>query len=171
MAAAIPFPPSFPFGVPKQADPRPGTVQARLTSLDTGHSLLFVVEPTEHDRVFSAEWESAGVAQASPQFLEYRQSNPQERTYRAVFDGYGRPGGVANSVEAELALLLFFTRRVQGRKRAHVCLYTQGQQRFRCVVTNVAAPIKRLNQGGGALQAYEVTISLKEVPAGAGGPG
>jgi hypothetical protein len=160
----------FPFP-PRQSSPPPGGVHAKLTSLDTGESLVFVVEPTEHDREYSAEWESAGVAQASPQFLEYRCSNPEERVYRAVIDGYGRPGGVANSIELELAMLKFFTRRVPGKKRAHICLYTQGEQRFKCIVKHVAVPVKRLNQGGGALQAYEVSITLLEIPGGIGGPG
>jgi hypothetical protein len=159
---------SFPSPTPRQTAPAGGQVSAKLTSLDTGESLVFIVEPTEHDRTYGAEWEQAGVAQASPQFLEFKQSNPEERVYRAFFDGYGRPGGVANSIEAELEELKFFTRRVPGKKRAHICLYTQGEQRFRCVVTNVGVPVKRLNRGGGALQAYEVTITLKEVPGGAG---
>lgn len=162
---------TFASPTPRQGAPAPGRVTARLTSLDTGESLIFLVEPTEHERTYGAEWEQAGVAQASPQYLEFKQSNPEERVYRAVLDGYGRPGGVANSIELELAELKFFTRRVPGKKRAHICLYSQGEQRFKCVVTNVGVPVKRLNRGGGALQAYEVTITLKEVPGGAGGPG
>jgi hypothetical protein len=162
---------SFPSPTPRQADPAPGRVTAKLTSLDTGESLIFIIEPTEHERTYGAEWEQAGVAQASPQVLEFRHSNPETRTYRAVLDGYGRSGGVANSIELELAELKFFTRRVPGKKRAHICLYTQGVQRFKCVVTNVSVPVKRLNRGGGALQAYEVTIELKEVPGGSGAAG
>jgi len=169
--ASVPTFGLFPSPTPRQSDPTPGRVTAKLTSLDTGESLIFLVEPTEHERTYSAEWEQAGVAQASPQFLEFRQSNPEERVYRAIFDGYGRPGGVANSIELELAELKFLTRRVPGKNRAHICLYTQGEQRFRCVVTNVGVPVRRLNRSGGALQAFEVNISLREVPGGTGGPG
>jgi hypothetical protein len=142
-------------------------VIARLTSFDTGDQVVFSraneqAPPSEHDRNFSAEWQEAGVAQASPNPLEYMHSKSEERVYKCYFDAYD-PYGVSGTIEPTYLTLKKLTRRVEGKVRAHYCAWSQGQQRFRCVVESVSFPVKRVNTGGGALIAYEVQITLKEI--------
>jgi hypothetical protein len=135
---------------------------ARLTSQDTGESVFFRLSPSEHDRNFGANWEEAGVAQAAPQFLEYHDSPPEERTYKVTFDAHGR-GGVTADFEAEYGILKRFTLRVDGKVRAHKLIYSQGKQRFRCVLLRVSIPVRRLSKSGGAMQAIDCSITLKEI--------
>jgi hypothetical protein len=136
---------------------------ARLTSLDEpALSLAFRIAPSEHERSFGANWDDAGVAQASPQFIEYRDSLPEERTYKCTFDAYRLPGGVANDIEQDYETLLKFTRRAGDKLRAHRLAFSQGNHQFRCVLTRVGMPVRRISKSGGALQALECSITLKE---------
>jgi hypothetical protein len=158
---------------PKLVPSTAGRVIARLTSLDTGETLAFyrgnhATAPSEHTRDFGAQWDEAGVAQASPQFIEFKQSNPEERTYKVTFDAHASPGGVVNNFERQYETLKRFTRRVPGKKRAHKLLYSQGAQRFKAVLIRVSMPIRRVSKNGGAMQAIDVTITLKEIPGGTG---
>jgi hypothetical protein len=161
---------------PKLVPTTAGRVIARLTSLDTGETIAFyrgnhATAPSEHTRELSAQWDSAGVAQASPQFIEYRETGPEERTYKITFDAHGSPGGVVNHFERQYAILKRLISRVPGKKRAHKLVYSQGVQRFRCVLTRVSTPVRRVSTNGGAMQAIDVAITLKEIPGGTGGPG
>ena len=151
--------------VSERLEPLAAHIFASITSLDDGTGLVFAIEPSEQDREYSAQWAEAGVAQASPQFLEFQHSNPEKRVIKAYFDAYSnRAGGIANSIEGELAVLKKLTRRVAGKKHAHRCLFTQGEQSMKCVVESVGVPVKRIGQTGGAIQAYEVPITLREIP-------
>src|ERR1044072_2004610 len=150
-----------------------GKVFAQLTSLDDGTEVGFSsgtagIPPSESEREYSANWQDVGVAQASPQFLEYQCSNPETRSYEVYLNAYRLPGGDVNSLEGLLSRLKKLTRRVAGKKRAYRCLWSQGEQLFTCIVESVSVPIKRLNQGGGAMQAYPVRITLKEIPGETG---
>jgi hypothetical protein len=151
-----------------------GRVFAVLTSLDDGTEVVFArgtagIPPSESSREYGASWQEAGVAQASPQFLEYQQTNPEIRTYDVYLDAYSLlPGGDANSIESMLTRLKRLTQRVPGKKRAHRCLWSQGEQLFLCVVERVNAPVKRVNRAGGAMVAHAVQITLKEIPGGVG---
>lgn len=177
--------PTFPYLGPDVVDRRPhrsnlpggllslasfkGVIIAKLASLDVPGLIVvfsntsFLSPPSRSERRKSAQWNEAGVAQSSPQFLEYKQTNPEERTYHVCMDAYNRPGGVANNLEADIANLFRLLDRVPGKPYAHRCLWTQGVQRFKCVVTDVQVPIELVSQDGGALQAFEATISLKEI--------
>ena len=144
---------------------RGGRISARLTSLDTGQSIFFQgasVAPSEHDRNFGANWEDAGVAQAAIQFQEYKDTPPEERTYKVTFNAHGR-GGVGDDFEADYEILKSFTLRAPGRVRAHKLLFSQGKQRFRCVLTRVGIPVRRVSTSGGAMQAVDCSITLKEL--------
>ncbi|MEW6209816.1 MAG: hypothetical protein AB1631_15740 [Acidobacteriota bacterium] len=139
-------------------------LRATLTSLDDGTTLRFIIAPSEQDRQFGANWEECGVAQASVQFLEYKDTRPEERTIKATFERYSR-GNIGQDVEDIYRTLKRFSERAPGRKRAHRLLFTMGVQSFRCVLTNVDFPVDRIAAGGGALRGIDVQISLKELPA------
>lgn len=146
-----------------------GGITAKLSSLDTNLVLYFarsgyLSPPSRSSRRGSAKWNEAGVAQASPQFIEYQETAPNVRVYRCVFRSYIFPGGVANDFEAELAILDQLKNRVPGKKRAHRCLWVQGVQRFKCVLEEYEVPIELIAQSGGALLAPDVTIQLKQIP-------
>jgi len=138
---------------------------AILRSLDQGGlSFTFKLAPHEHDREVSATWENADVAQAAPDFIEYRKTDPEKRTYRYQIDGYDMTGGINNdgTVEGWWKTLKSFTQIAPGKHRAHVCMLTIGVQSFQCVVENVTWPVKKVGASAGALQVMEGTIVLKE---------
>lgn len=145
---------------------QPGSkITARLTSLDDGRTLVFIVPPGEHDREYGAQWDLVGVCEADVEPSEYRYTQPERRTYVVTLDGYGRVGGIANTVEAELKKLKSFTKRSPGKVRAHKCLYSQGEQQFGpCFVESVHVHVKRIGLKGGALQAVDIALALKELP-------
>ncbi|HEY6329489.1 MAG TPA: hypothetical protein VI756_09125 [Blastocatellia bacterium] len=137
---------------------------AILRSLDTGISFQFPIAPQEHDREVSAVWENADVANAAPDFLEYRKTEPEKRTYRYTIDGYDNSGGLANDtqVEGQWKSLKYFTQLAANKHRAHLCLFSVGIQGFACVVEMITWPVKKVGSSAGALQVFEGTIVLKE---------
>lgn len=137
-------------------------ISAEIVSLDSGLKLTFILPPAEHTRSFGAQWDDAGVCESDPMPVEYRHTIPEHRAYKVWLDGYQRPGGEANTVEPEIRLLRLLTKRAPGKVRAHKCLYTQGEQSFRCFVESVDVNVLRIGRSGGALQA-EVTLNLKEI--------
>lgn len=139
-----------------------GKVQAKLTSLDSGVSLTFLIPPSEHDRDFGANWEDAGVAQAAIQFSEYKDSPPEVRVYKVTLDGYRQPGGINNNIEGDYAKLKLMTLRVKGVRPPRL-LFSQGLQQFKCVLTRVGMPVRRIARDGGALQSIETQITLREI--------
>lgn len=143
----------------------PGKITARLTSLDDGRSMWFRLPPAEHDREYGAQWDDVPVCEADPEPSEYRHTKPETRSYRIVLDAYARPGGMVNTLEPELKLLKSFTQRAPKKVRSHRCVYTQGEQVFGpCVVERIQVQVRRIGEGGGALQAYDVTLELREIP-------
>ena len=155
--------PPLPSPAPSVASPVSPRISAYLYSLDTGLKLDFEIPPSEHERNFGSNWEEAGVAQAAIQFIEYKDTPPEERTYRVCFDAYRRPGGIANDIEKQYQTLKNFTLRPDGKFRAHKLMYVQGVQRFRCVLKWVSMPVRRIAKTGGALQSLECSITLKEL--------
>lgn len=159
--------PVFPIGNRPQLprlNPPQTKIQAMLSSMDNGLTLTFFIPPSEHDRSFGSEWASAEVAQAAVQFSEYRETQPEERTYKVTFDGYLRPGGVNNEVEYEYNVLKsFVTSSPSVPRRAHRLVYSQGTQFFRCYLKHVSMPVRRLSVAGGALQALDCQITLVEL--------
>ena len=149
-----------------------GGITARLVSRDTGLTVFFgrttlFRAPSKCDRRFSSRWNPAGVAQASPQFLEYQETEGEVRTYHVMMDGYALPGGVANNIEPDIANLKLLTQRVEGKPYAHRCLWIQGGQPiFRCVVEDVSIPIELVSSNGAALTTAPnfATITLRELP-------
>ncbi len=144
-------------------------VTARLLSLDTGLTVMFssvnyFAVPHKVQRQGGARWNEAGIAQASPQRLEYQQTNPDVWTISFLMDAYNHPGGVANDFEADLQNLFELKNRVPGLKRAHKCMYVHGKMLFRCILEDIQAPIEIFSLSGGPLQAYEATIVLKQIP-------
>ncbi|MBI3654075.1 MAG: hypothetical protein HY231_23845 [Acidobacteria bacterium] len=148
---------------PKVTPPKHSGVSARLTSLDGGGTFGFRIPPSEQDRSTEADWQRAGVAQASLQFVEYAGTS-KTRVIKFTLDAYDRPGGESNSLEAEIRLLESFAERAPGKKRAHKCRYSQGEQAFLCVVKRVSILQRRVGKTGGALQAADCSIELEVLP-------
>jgi hypothetical protein len=159
---------TIPFGVGgvvpgAKSTAQPGRkITAQIASIDTGLKVNFDLPPAEHSREFGAQWDEAGVAESDPMPHEYRHTQPERRSYHIWLDGYARPGGEANTVEPEIRILRLLTKRVPGKVRAHKCIYTQGEQSFRCFVESVEVNVHRIGRSGGALQA-EITLNLKEL--------
>lgn len=138
---------------------------ARLTSMDTGEILAFPIPPAEQDRRFGPNWEEVGVAQASPQFLEYKDTGPEERTLKVTFDAYSR-GDITKDIEHLYETLKRFSDHAPGKNRAHRLVFTIGSAKpFRCVLGIVNLPVRRVASTGKASQAVDVTIPLKELKA------
>jgi hypothetical protein len=137
---------------------------AKLGSMDVAKVLYFSIAPTEHTRDFGANWVDAGVAQASPQPQEYKDSQPEERVLRVTFDAFRRPLGVKNDIEKDYETLKEFTRRVPGKRRSHKLVFSHGKVRFKCVLVKVGMPVRRVAENGGALQAIDCDITLREIP-------
>jgi hypothetical protein len=156
-----PYPTSPP---PKVVPGRAGRIFAKLTSLDTGQTFNFRIPPSEQDRNTEADWQRAGVAQESLQSVEYCGGTTKTRTIKFTLNGYNRVGGEANSLEGEIKLLESFAERVPGKKRAHKCRYTQGEQSFTCVVKRVRIPQTNVGKTGGALKAPDCSIELEILP-------
>jgi|SRR5580704_3506991 hypothetical protein len=137
---------------------------AYLRSQDDGTVFTWQFAPHEHDREISVTWENADVAQAAPDFIEYRKTEPEKRTYKYYIDGSLKPGGVSNDsyVEGLWKTLKQLTLLAPGKHRAHVCTLSIGIQSFQCVVESVSWPVKCVGSSAGALQVYEGTIVLKE---------
>jgi hypothetical protein len=155
----------FPIDRPPRITPgRTGRILAKLTSLDGGGTFNFRIPPSEQDRNTEADWQRAGVAQMSLQPLEYCAGTSKNRVIKFNLDAYGRVGGEVNSLEAEIKLLESFAERVPGKKRAHKCRYSQGEQSFNCVVKRVNIPQRRVGKTGGALQAPDCSIELEILP-------
>lgn len=104
---------------------------AKLTSLDTGDTVF--ISPKFETRAAGARWEEAGVAGASPQPLEFRGTIPEERTIHFSLENIDKDG-ITISVEEQIALLKQFSRRVQGKGRAHILFYSYNSHSFRCVL-------------------------------------
>jgi hypothetical protein len=115
---------------PKVVPGRAGRIFAKLTSLDGGGTFNFRIPPGEQDRNTDADWQRAGVEPARLQFVEYGTGTSKTRVIRFTLDAYGRVGGEDNSLEAEIKLLESFAERAPGKKRAHKCRYSQGEQSF-----------------------------------------
>lgn len=139
-----------------------GRVTGELASIDTGEKVVFTRPgpPSTHTREFGAQWDEAGVAEADVQPLEYRHTQPERRTYKITLDGRA----IASSVEGDIVMLRRFTKRVpgKGKVRAHKCIWTQGAQRFRCIVESVQVEVSRIGASGLPMQA-EVSLTLKEI--------
>ncbi len=148
---------------PPRVFSRVGRVNAQLTSLDTGLTLPFLIPPSEHDRDFGSDWVQAEVAQAAVDFIEYKGTPPEKRVYKVTFNAYIRAGGVANDIEAEYKALKSFVTTAPPPRRAHKLLFTQGVQRFRCVLTRVGKTVWRIARNGGALIALDTSIELMEL--------
>jgi hypothetical protein len=151
-------------GNPKVVPGRGGRIFAKLTSLDGGGTFNFRIPPSEQDRSTEADWQRAGVAQMSLQSVEYCAGTSKTRVIKFTLDAYGRVGGEANSLEGEIKLLESFAERAPGKKRAHKCRYSQGEQTFNCVVKRVSIPQHRVGKTGGALQAPDCSIELEILP-------
>ena len=144
--------------------------KAILRSLDTGQSFTFDIAPHEHDREVSAVWENADVGNAAPDFLEYRKTEPERRTYKYFVDGYDSSGGIKNDskVEGQWRQLKYFTQLAGAKHRAHLCMFTLGIQSFACVVESISWPVKKSGASAGPLQIFEGTLVLKESRDAAG---
>jgi hypothetical protein len=142
-----------------------GAVSARLTSMDTGESLLLeVLSESGHEREFTSDWQDAGCIQADPQPLEYHDTKGAKLTIRFHLDAYDKVGQ-GGTVEPEIATLRRLGKRVPGKVRAHKVVYTHGAFRFApAVLESVHLPVYRLNPGGLALIVREGTMTLKEIP-------
>jgi len=151
-------------GTPKVVPGKGGRVFAKLTSLDGGGTFQFRLPPSEQDRTTEADWQRVGVAQMSLQPVEYIGGTSKTRTIKFTLDAYDRVGGEANSLEGEIKLLESFAERVPGKKRAHKCRYSQGEQTFNCVVRRVNIPQRRVGKTGGALQAPDCSVDLEIIP-------
>jgi hypothetical protein len=142
-------------------------VTAKLMSLDAGIALymssaFYAQPPSKSDRHGSARWNEAGVAQASPQPLEYQCTNPSERTYYCFFEAYTHVG-LGGDVEDYLSILEELKNRVPGKKRAHKLLWVQGKQRFKCVLFDYNANITHVSLQGGAMIVPDVAIHLVQI--------
>lgn len=138
-----------------------------LRSLDTGEILILPLLHDGQERSFGANWELAGVAQASKdsvQFSESMDSRPEERTLKCTFDAYSS-GGLTHDEETRYKTLKRFSLNAPGRKRKHRLLLTIGRYPFYCVLLNVGWPVHRHAATGGTSQAIEVTITLRELPS------
>jgi hypothetical protein len=138
-------------------------IAASLSSMDTHETLTFDIPPSEHERSFGSDWAEAEVAQAAVQFSEYRQTPPEERTYKVTFDAYRRRGGEANDIEAEYQKLKRFVTTGPAPRRAHRLVFSQRGLVFRCYLKHVSMPVRRISRTGGALQALECQITLVEL--------
>lgn len=155
-----------PTGVPAPTPSRFPSVSkiiAKLTSLENGLTLIFRIPPAEQERRFGSDWVEAEVAQAAVQFLEYKQSPPEERIYKVTFDAYSE-GGIHYDIENEYQTLKSFCINSPSvPRRAHRLLYSQGSQSFRCVLAQVSMPVWRIATTGGALIAVDTQITLREL--------
>lgn len=146
-----------------------GAIQAKLASIDqAGLFLIFGTRtlfraPSKCERAGGSKWSEAGVAQADPQFLEYQQTNPEVRTYHFMASAYNLHGGIANHLEDVIYILKLMSGRVPGKPYGHRLMYTQGIQRFRCVLEDWTIPVELVNAAGGAMEAYDCSMKLKEI--------
>jgi hypothetical protein len=145
-------------------------ITAKIASLDEPGLIVimsrasFIRPPSICERRFGSNWNRAGVSQASPQFLEYFDTNPEIRIYHIFMDAYNRPGGVANNLEAEISKLKRLTERAPGKVHGHRCVWTQGAQPpLRCYVRDVYVPVELVASDAGAMIAREATIELEEI--------
>jgi hypothetical protein len=133
-------------------------------SEDTGLTLVFPITPGEQDRNFGANWEDAGVANASIQFSEHREGRAEKRIVKATFDAYSQ-GGLERDIENFYDILKKFSENVPRKPRAHRLLLIIGNIYYRCLLEDVGFAVHRTSLSGGAMQAIDIPITLKQRPA------